>query len=406
MQLTRASGSSGVTHKIDDIQILRGIAIAMVLICHLSFSATLLSALPIHLSNPFYAGVELFFVISGFVVTRSLIRGKYEPISFLIRRGFRLFPPILAFLAFSGLINAAIRLSGRPPFAVDFFCLPFWHFLTQAAAILGGYLINLAQPTGYMNAAMWSLSVEFQFYAAASILAIAALTLRVSSRFVGYIVVASAAGVYAVAAYSRILLTLGHPAELASYIISFKFDYMALGVLLAYIPDSVLGRPIRYGPLLAVGLILLPVGILSLYGSRLVAPAPGPDDLDGAGMLITAVCYAALVGLAVGGNLSQALPRALNRFLFMVGERSYTIYLLHFPAMVVAWVMIVYVNVAWAENAWSYAFVQVVATLVVLVPVTELVYRQLELRSIRGGASVVAAWRRSRSTLATVQLRA
>jgi peptidoglycan/LPS O-acetylase OafA/YrhL len=401
-----AAYPSGAAHKIDDIQILRGIAITMVLICHLSFSSTLLSALPVRLTNPFYAGVELFFVISGFVVARSLIRGNYEPVSFLIRRGFRLYPPILAFLAFSGAVNAIIRVSGWPPFAIDFFCVPLSRFTEQAAAILGGYLINLGRDAAYMNGAMWSLSVEFQFYTAAAILTIATLALRASPRIIGYAVVACAAAVYAVASYSRVLLTLGERPDLGTYLLSFKFDYMALGVLLAYVPESAFGRTFRYGRALSIGFMLMPIVILSLCRSPLAASPSGPDYLDGAGMLVTAPCYLALVMLAVGGNVSRALPRALNRLLFMVGERSYTIYLLHFPAMVVAWVMIVAVHVAWTENAWAYAVAQVVATLVVLLPATEMVYRLLELRSIETGAAVVAAWRRWRSPLALARQRA
>ncbi len=391
--------SSRAAHKIDDIQILRGIAITMVLTCHLSFSATLLSALPIRLTNPFYAGVELFFVISGFVVTRSLIRGNYEPGSFLIRRGFRLYPPILAFLAFSGIVNASIRLSGWPPFAVDFFCVPLSRFTEQAAAILGGYLINDVGLPYYMNGAMWSLSVEFQFYAVAAAITVVALALRASPRVTGYAVVICAAVTYAACAYSRLLLTLGARPDHGMYLLSWKFDYMAIGVLLAYVPESAIGKTMRYGRALAIGCLLIPIAILALCPSPLAATAPGPDYLNGIGMLLAAPCYLALVMLAVGGNVARALPRAVNKLLFLVGERSYTIYLLHFPAMVVAWVLIVAIHAAWAENAWTYAVVQVVVTLVVLVPTTEAVYQLLELRSIEAGAVVVSAWRRWRIPL-------
>jgi peptidoglycan/LPS O-acetylase OafA/YrhL len=399
-----AANLSVAAHKIDDIQILRGIAIIMVLICHLSFSSTLLSTLPVRLTNPFYAGVELFFIISGFVVTRSLIRSNYEPVSFLIRRGFRLYPPILAFLAFGGAVNAIIRAVNWPPYAVNFLCVPSSRFTEEAAAILGGYLINYGGGASYMNGAMWSLSVEFQFYAAAAVLAIVALALRASPRLVGYAFVASAAAVYAACSYSRVLLTLGERSDLFTYLLSFRFDYMALGVLLAYVPESALGRTIRYGRALSAGFLLMPIFMLSLCRSPLSAAPSGPDYLDGAGMLLTAPCYLALVMLAIGGNVSRALPGALNRLLFMVGERSYTIYLLHFPAMVVAWVMIVIVHAAWAESALAYAVAQVVATLVVLVPATEIVYRHLELRSIAIGSAVVAAWRRWRSPVAFARL--
>jgi peptidoglycan/LPS O-acetylase OafA/YrhL len=401
-----AANPSKAAHKIDDIQILRGVAITMVLIAHLSFSSTLFSALPVRLTMPFYSGVELFFVISGFVVTRSLIRGNYEPVGFLIRRGFRLYPPILAFIAFSGAVNVIIREAGWPPYAAENLCVPLPRFTEQAAAILGGYLINLGTGVSYMNGAMWSLSVEFQFYAAIAIVAIAALALRASPRVTGYAVVVCAAVIYAVCAYSRILLTLGARPDHGMYLLSWKFDYMALGVLLAYVPESAIGRTMRYGRALSIGFLLIPIVILSLCRAPLDATASVPDHLEGAGMLVTALCYLALVMLAVGGNVSRALPSAVSKLLFMVGERSYTIYLLHFPVMVVAWVMIVAVHASWAENAGVYAIAQVVATLVVLVPVTELVYRHLELRSIEMGASVVAGWRRRRATVALARQQA
>jgi peptidoglycan/LPS O-acetylase OafA/YrhL len=262
---------------------------------------------------------------------------------------------------------------------MGFFCAPLTVFTDQAAAILGGYLINLGNDPSYMNGAMWSLSVEFQFYAAAAILAIIGLLFRASPRLVGSLFVAGAAMVYAISVYSRILLTLGLHPHVGKYLIDFGFDYMALGVLLAYLPKSAL-----------IGRIV----ILSFCRSPLDASPPGPDYLEGAGMLFTALCYLALVALAAGGNVSRALPKAVGKLFFRIGERSYTIYLLHFPAMVVAWVVIVNVNIAWAENAWIYAIVQVVATLAILLPVTEMIYRLVELRSIDAGASLVAAWRR------------
>jgi peptidoglycan/LPS O-acetylase OafA/YrhL len=396
-QNANGANLSAVTHKIDDIQILRGVAITMVLIHHLSFSSTLFSAFPVRLTTPFYAGVELFFVISGFVVTRSLIRGNYEPVSFLIRRGFRLYPPILAFLAFGGAVNAIIRVSGRPRYAADYLCVPLSRFIEQAVAVLGGYLINLGGGVSYMNGAMWSLSVEFQFYAAVAILGIAALALRVSPRVTEYAVVACAAMVYVVCSYARIMLTLGAQPSHGMYLLTWKFDYMALGVLLAYVPESVIGRTMRYGRALSVGFLLVPVVILSLCRSPLAAPASGPDYLNGVGMLLTAPCYLALVTLAVGGNVSRALPGAVNRLLFVIGERSYTVYLLHFPVMVVAWILITEIHPAWGQDAWSYAIAQIVFTLLVLIPLTELVYRRIELKAISEGARMVRVWRRWRA---------
>jgi peptidoglycan/LPS O-acetylase OafA/YrhL len=63
--------------------------------------------------------------------------------------------------------------------------VPFSSFATQAGAILGGYLINQQDGASYMNGAMWSLSVEFQFYAAFAVAALAAVSLRASPRLIG-----------------------------------------------------------------------------------------------------------------------------------------------------------------------------------------------------------------------------
>jgi peptidoglycan/LPS O-acetylase OafA/YrhL len=391
---------SGAGKKINDIQMLRGVAIVMVLCCHLSFSSTLLSALPVKLTNPFYAGVELFFVISGFVVTRSLIRGNYEPVGFLIKRAFRLYPPILAFLVLSGIVNAAVRVSGWSSFATSFFSVPLTVFANQATAILGGYLINLGQDSSYMNGAMWSLSVEFQFYATVAGVAVCALMARAAPRRVGYIVMAGAATIYALCTYSRVLLTSDERSSLINYLISYEFDFMALGVLLAYVPDSVLRRAFRFGPLWSVGVVFLPIVVLSLCRSPLVTNGSGPDYLVGLGLPLTALCYTALVALAVGGNVSRILPLALQKILFLIGERSYTIYLLHFTTMLVAWVIIVMINPSWTENAWSYAIAQPVFTLLVLLPVTELVYRRLELPSIGVGGMIVSAYLHRRASFA------
>ncbi len=75
--------------KIQDIERLRGIAIASVIFCHLSLSSVLFTKMHLDPSRmPFFLGVELFFVISGFVVTKSFASKEYSFKIFYLRRIF------------------------------------------------------------------------------------------------------------------------------------------------------------------------------------------------------------------------------------------------------------------------------------------------------------------------------
>jgi peptidoglycan/LPS O-acetylase OafA/YrhL len=78
--------------KIVEIKVLRAIAILLVLASHLSVTASVLSYAPVGVHNPGWIGVGLFFVMSGYFVSRSLLRMDFAVVPFLIRRAFRLYP--------------------------------------------------------------------------------------------------------------------------------------------------------------------------------------------------------------------------------------------------------------------------------------------------------------------------
>ncbi len=105
-----------------------------------------------------YLGVEIFFVISGFVIPWSLYRSGYTVRDygrFLVKRNLRLYPPYLASIAVSVL-------------ATNFVLVPLFHIpplaLTGRSLLLHlAYLNDLAH-VPWVNVAYWTLAVELQWY--------------------------------------------------------------------------------------------------------------------------------------------------------------------------------------------------------------------------------------------------
>src|SRR5438270_13497109 len=91
--------------KIGDLQVLRGFAILLVLFEHAPLTQALLVRLPHPIASPGWLGVDLFFVISGYIITRTLARDRFEPIAFFVRRVFRLTPTLLVLLGLVGVLT-------------------------------------------------------------------------------------------------------------------------------------------------------------------------------------------------------------------------------------------------------------------------------------------------------------
>ena len=120
-------------------------------------------------------------MISGLVVTQSVLTGRSRRSSFLYRRAFRLIPAMLLFFVVSGLI--CLLAAAQPnTWGGQNFGASLPRFIEEGLSILGGYFINIPGPKLYMNGAMWSLSVEFQFYAAFAAMIGGLCLLRVTKR--------------------------------------------------------------------------------------------------------------------------------------------------------------------------------------------------------------------------------
>src|SRR5512142_444477 len=104
---------TSATHeaKIPELDGLRGLAIVMVLVHHLGVFQSLghYSTPLAHIGGPGWIGVDLFFVLSGFLITGILLRTKHQAHylrNFYARRALRIFPLYFCYVALLQLVLA------------------------------------------------------------------------------------------------------------------------------------------------------------------------------------------------------------------------------------------------------------------------------------------------------------
>ncbi|CAN5464802.1 hypothetical protein BH11PSE4_BH11PSE4_35240 [soil metagenome] len=148
---------------------LRGIAVIAVLCTHSGpqDSAEILMQPIVWLARLGWTGVDLFFVLSGFLITGVLTANRTSDNyfrAFYWHRALRIFP--LYFLLLTLIATTAIVAPGiyRSLIYLDGPVWPYWTFMSNLRPLLDIAAISLLLPT-------WSLAVEEQFYIAWSIIA-------------------------------------------------------------------------------------------------------------------------------------------------------------------------------------------------------------------------------------------
>ena len=144
--------------QIRSINNMRALAAGSVLLFHFTNASAFLEALPWLKRVTYYGqhGVDMFFVISGFVLPYALYKGQYQLSSygrFALKRLARLEPPYLVNLAFLLALRFGLSLAKHVPAGVT------W----QQVALHLGYLNAFFQKP-WLSEVYWTLSVEFQYY--------------------------------------------------------------------------------------------------------------------------------------------------------------------------------------------------------------------------------------------------
>ena len=309
------SASSPVRH---DIQGLRALAVIAVVVFHAGL------ALP-----GGFVGVDIFFVISGFVITASLLReqtrfGRISLRAFYWRRFRRLVPALALVVAVTLILSGLFLSPVGPQQTAAATGLAAMFSLANVAISLttGDYFDSAAELNPLLHT--WTLSVEEQFYLvfpAALVLGI--FLLKNVRRSVGIVLVAGTATSFAVTMATPWLLDIYATEFLGFYSPLTRAWEFGVGALVAW---WVIVRPPELSRLLArwtylTGFTLIGLSFTSL--SQIYA-FPGPITL-------LPVLGTALVILAGTANPWSSGDPLQARWAVTVGDWSYSIYLWHWP---------------------------------------------------------------------------
>lgn len=263
-------------------------------------------------------GVDVFFVLSGFLITSILLRdwtraGTLSIPTFYIRRLLRLYPALLATLIV--MVPFSLWLEGGNPLRTLLF-----------AAIGGTYTANLAMTVQDGNLGwwthLWSLAMEEQFYLVWPVILLFLLRRRVprTKLAVGLAGYAVLAIVVSVIAYKH----GGHNFDPIG-----RSQGLALGCLLAVVMRSAAGAQW----VSARSAVLAVVGWLGLLGIVVVATITTTGEQFFV-PVASLVSLALIASLAAPGAEDRGVGRPLSwRPVVYVGELSYAIYLWHFPLL-------------------------------------------------------------------------
>jgi len=310
-----------------DINALRAIAVAAVMLFHFrvpGFSGG-------------FVGVDVFFAISGFLMTRIIAtardRGGFSVLRFLRARAARILPALFVLVVTVNLVSALVLppVDLRAISRYGAFALLFWS--NQILAGESGYFAPSSDENPFLHT--WSLALEWQFY----LLLPFALMGRGPLRRQGWLVLGF--GLAGSAAFA----TFEHNDTIRFFTLGARAWELALGGL-AYLATSKArpaGPSSRWRPYLAMaGLVQIACGIW------LVDPyVPWPIPWAILPVMGTAVVIASRHQFAA---YAWAPVQALGRW-------SYSVYLWHWPTLVALRFMHLESDVAWIAMAMTLSIV-------------------------------------------------
>jgi peptidoglycan/LPS O-acetylase OafA/YrhL len=377
--LNAAVAPSG--RRIPQLDGIRGAAILLVVVWHFVVAPAaqvpdsgMIARIVIHLGSLAWSGVDLFFVLSGFLIGGILIDSKDAPryfATFYIRRVFRILPIYLLIIV--GYLVIWTATTGQNPVLAETLGrpVPWYVYLTFTQNIWFAY----HGWVGVFLALSWSLAVEEQFY----LLLPAIIRVLPRSRLLP---VAIALALGSAAVRTILYLHYGPAWALAAYmLIITRADALMLGVICA-----LLLRDERWKTLLT-GNIWIVRSSLAVFGLGMAifiykGWGMGTRPMCTLGFSCVAAFYASLLMIAMISPDGWVSRVCQTRWLMRLGAIAYGMYLIHQIALDVAFRVLRH-SAAILEN-WHDALTILLA-LAVAVCLAQFSWRYFESKLVRFG---------------------
>jgi peptidoglycan/LPS O-acetylase OafA/YrhL len=372
-----------IDNKNENIEILRAIAIVFVMVVHLGFVLVFPSASFSRLTAnfDFSIGVDLFFVISGFVITRSFSNSFSSSnatrlsivVAFWIKRIFRLLPAaffwllvvILYYLAIGEFWDGhRLQLRNLIPIAASFTNIfnvyAAYCFANHTAACCCNILY-------YLCVHYWSLSLEEQFY-----IIFPLIFVFFKKRLLILLMLI------------LIAVQFFWLRPVWSYGWFFRIDGFCWGILLALLPvtrgnipgiDRFLNNKTAVLIFSIASILLLPFLSSHVQGIGSQAKTYG--------VALVAAISAALVFLAGRNEKSFGTWPPYRRLMLYIGSRSYSLYITHLIVyrMVRHLWSVIYGDIQFSDIEKRLANIAIVIlSLVIIIVASEITYRIIELK--------------------------
>ena len=338
-----------------EIDGLRAIAIMPVILFHAG----------IELFSGGYVGVDIFFVISGFLIASLIIQdietNKFSFLTFYERRARRLLPALIFTLVFVAALSWIFHVPDKlkdtfQELVSNAFFLSNFHY-----TLVWDYFEEWKLPPVFLNT--WSLAVEEQFYL---IIPLILFLFRKNTKLT--IVIILALAVFSIL-WMNAALEINAKANY--YLLFSRFWELAVGVLLAYFFFYNPKELKIFKDMLPSWLGMLMIAALIIFCIYYTELTPYPSNLTLPIIFITAL----IIIIANGNNVTGMILS--NPILVYIGKISYPLYLLHFPLIVFSKELLLPLFETWQVN-----FIAIFLTFLISIFVYHFIENKVRSRSV------------------------